>query len=88
MSHQPAGVTIQNENAGVHQNENAGVIQNASTHSPQRGHNDPQNDPTIKMENTIDEIGNKNEAENEDEIDAKNEDKNGHEDPNKDKNEQ
>ena len=58
MAQQPAGVTIQNENTGVHQNENAGVLQNASTHSPQSGNNDPQIDPNIKMENTIDETGN------------------------------
>ena len=49
MTQQPAGVTIQNKNSGVHQNENAGVLQNASTYSPQSGTNDPQNDPTIKM---------------------------------------
>ena len=87
MTQQPAGVTIQNKNTGVHQNENSGVLQNASMHSPKSGHNDPQNDPTIKMENTIDEIGNKNEAENEDENDAENEDKNGYEEPDKDENE-
>ena len=80
MEQQPAGVTIKNENAGV--------LQNVSTHSPQSGHNDPQNYPTIKMENTIDETGNENEAENEDENDAENEDKNGHEDPDKGENEQ
>ena len=51
-----------------------------STHSPQNGHNGPQNDPTIKMENTIDKTGNGNEDENED--------KNGHEAPNKNENEQ
>ena len=71
MALEPAGVTIHNENAGVHQNENAGVHQNMSTHSPQSGKNDPKNYPTIKTENTIDETGNKNEDEN----DAENEDK-------------
>ena len=75
MAQGTTGVTIKNDNAGVYQNENVGVHQNASTHSPQSGHNDPQNDPTIKMENTIDETGNKNEAGNEDENDAGNEDK-------------
>ena len=84
MAQQTAGVTIQNDNTGVHQNENAGVLQNTSTHSPQSGHNDPQNDPNIKMENTIGETGNGNEDEN----DAENEDENGHEDPDKEKNEQ
>ena len=72
------------QNAGVHQKENAGVYQNASMHSPQSGHNDPQNDPTIKTENMIDETVNKNEAENEDGNDAENEDENGHEEPDED----
>ena len=53
-------------------------------HSPQSGHNDPQNDPTIKTENMIDETGNKNDAENEDGNDAENEDENGHEEPDED----
>ena len=72
----------------MHQNENAGVHQNANTQSPQSGHNDPQNDPTIKTENTIDVTGNGNEAENEDGDGAENEDENEQEDPDKDKNEQ
>ena len=61
-------MTIQNENTGVHQNENAGVLQNVSTHSPKSGQNDPQNDPTIKMENMIDETGNEIEDENDAEM--------------------
>ena len=69
----------------MHQNENAGVHQNASTYSPQSGHNDPKNEPTIKTENTIDKTGNENEAENEDGNDSENEDKNGHEDPDENK---
>ena len=44
-----------------------------NTHSPQNGHNDPQNDPTIKTENKIDVTGNENEAEDEDGNDAGNE---------------
>ena len=84
MAQHPTGVTIQNENTGVHQNENSGVLQNESTHSPQSGHNDPQNDPDIKMENRIDKTGNKNEDEN----DAENEDENGHEAPDTSENEQ
>ena len=88
MAHQPAGATIKNDNAGVHQNENVGVLQNTITHSPQSEHNEPQNDPTIKMENTIDKTGNENGAENEDKNDAENEDKNGHKDPDKDENKQ
>ena len=77
MEQGPAGVTIhnnagvhQNNNAGVHQNKNARVHQNANTHSPQSGHNDPKNDPTIKTENTIDVTGNENEAKNVDGNDA------------------
>ena len=66
----------------MQKNENVGVHQNASTRSPQSRHNDPQNNPTIKMENKIDETWNKNEDNN----NAENEDKNGHEDPDKDKN--
>ena len=62
MAQDPAGLTIKNENAGVNQNENAGVHQNASMNSPQSGHNDPQNYPTLKPENMIDETGNRNEA--------------------------
>ena len=64
----------------MHQNDNVGVHQNANTHSPQNGHNDPQNDPTIKTENTIYVTGNENEAEDEDKNEAENEDKNEHED--------
>ena len=52
-----------------------------NTHSTQSGHNDPQNDPAIKTENTIDVKENENEAKNEDGNDAENEDENGHEDP-------
>ena len=50
-------------------------------HSPQSGHNDPQNYPTVKTENTIVEKGNKNEAKNEDGNDAENKDENEHENP-------
>ena len=71
----------------MHQNENAGVHQNASTYSPQSGHNDPQNYPTVKTENTIDETGKENEAEKKDGNDTENEDENGHEDPDEDENE-
>ena len=60
------------------------MLQNASTHSPQSGHDNPRIDPTIKMENMIDETGKKNDDENE----AENEDKNGHEVPDKNENEQ
>ena len=49
-------------------------------HSPQNGHNDHQNDPSIKTENTIDVTGNENEAEDEEENEAENEEKNEHED--------
>ena len=58
-----------------------------NTHSPQSGHNDPQNYPTIKTENTIDVTGNGNKAENEDVNDAENEDKNEQEDLDEDENE-
>ena len=91
MAQQPVGVTIQNENTGVHQNENtglhqnenAGVLQNANTHSPHNRYNNPQKDPAIKMENKIEKTGNKNEDEN----GAENEDENEREAPNKNKNE-
>ena len=57
--HQNSGVR---ENAGVHQNKhNAGVQEN--TNSPQNDHNDPQNYPTIKTENTIDATGEEDENE-------------------------
>ena len=55
-----------------------------STYSPQSGHNDHQNNLTIKMENMIDKTGNKNEDEN----DAENEDENGHEALDKNENSQ
>ena len=64
----------------MHQNENTRVHQNTNTHSPQSGHNEPQNYPTIKTENKIDVTGNENEAENEDINDAENEDETEHED--------
>ena len=62
-----------NENAGVHQTtNNSGVRQNANTHSPQNGHNDLRNDPTIKTKNIIDVTGGGNEAEDEDENEEEN----------------
>ena len=70
-------------NAGVYQNENAGVHQNANMHSPQNGHNDPRNDPTIKTENMIDVTGNENEAEDEDKNEAGNEAENEEENEHK-----
>ena len=59
MTQGPAGVTIY-DNAGVHQNEIVGVLQNVNIYSPQNCHNDPQNEPTTKAENTIAVTGNEN----------------------------
>ena len=75
MSQWPAGVTrytrhaTGKDNTGVHQNaENAGVHQNtrvhlnANTNTPQNGHAEPSNNPTIKTENMIDATGDEDEV--------------------------
>ena len=88
MAQGPAGVTI-HDNAGVQKNgksgvhqitKNSGVHQNVNTHSSHNVYNEPQNDPTIKTENTIDVTGNGHQAKDEGKNQAENEDKNEHKD--------